>query len=584
MLLFLICLGCLQSGPNDSNAKGELQKMFLEYIRRDVDFQPLLGTRLGDHRHSGKLESVSAQSLAALKEFHQQTLSRLEILRKSEREWSLADRVDLDTWINHERRWLWVHEILQPMHTDPRIYNELISDSTFLLISQTTLPRNVALNSVLQRAREVPRIVREAKEILLAPGKPRPARVVVETAIRQNLGSIAWYRKGLMDQVGKDGPQDELAAACSQAVVALEDYQVFLNREVLPAATGDWRLGKEKYDQKLAFELESSLGRVEVALAANREFNRVVSEMDVISRKLWPTLFSEKPIPDHRSSKKIIKDVLAFISRDTVPVGELVAEAKRASIDLKSFIRERGILDLPHPDRCDILEMPEFQRGNSVAYLNNAPPLDENARSIYAISPPPSDWDARRVDTFLQEYNRQMMRILTLHEAYPGHYVQLEYANRNSSIVRKVLSSGVFIEGWAVHMEQVLLDEGFSRDDLRLKLLQLKWYLRAVGNALLDQGMHCDGWTDQKALQFLVDDCFQNEAEAIGKITRAKQTSCQLSTYFVGRMAFHELRQNTQRRLGKQFDLKRYHHAVLELGSVPVKHLPELLRAKMPKE
>jgi len=225
--------------------------------------------------------------------------------------------------------------------------------------------------------------------------------------------------------------------------------------------------------------------------------------------------------------------------------------------------------------------MPEFQRGNSVAYLNNAPPLDFEARSVYAISPPPKDWDARRVESFLDEYNHRMMQILTLHEAYPGHYVQLEYANRNPSLVRRIFASGVYIEGWAVHMEQVMLDEGYGDDDLGLRLLQLKWYLRAVANAILDNNMHSGDWNETQALRFMVDKAFQSEGEALGKVVRSKQSPCQLSTYFVGRTAMHRLRQKVQTAQGDKFALLPYHQAVLEVGAVPVRFLPQLVEARL---
>lgn len=563
----------------------EVQQMFKDYIRQDVDLQPFWGTRLGDHRHASRLESLDPKAVAVRRQFHKETLVKLEELGKSSAGWSLAARVDLETWINHEKRWLWNFDFLQHLHTDPRVYNEYISDSTFLLVTQTTLSSEVIGHACLMRTKEIPRIVREAKNNLLAPGKPRPAKVVVETAIKQNLGSIAWYRNGLASQIGNHCPKEELAAACRDAVTALQEYQKFLQAELLPQATGEWRLGRERFATKLGLDLESPMTAEDVSKAAKAEFARVLAEMAEISVKLWPSLHDTEPANPAFSALsrvEMIRKVIEKVSKDKVAVDGLVAEALKASKELKDFIQQKKILDLPMPDRCDILVMPEFQRGNSVAYLNNAPPLDKDARSVYAISPPPADWDSRRVDTFLQEYNRRMMKILTLHEAYPGHYVQLEYGNRNPSLVRKVLSSGVYIEGWAVHMEQVLLDEGFGGGDPALKLLQLKWYLRAVGNALLDQGMHCDGWSDDRALRFLVDECFQSEAEAVGKIIRSKQSSCQLSTYFVGRMAMHQLRESTQKRLGNRFDLRRYHHAVLDLGAVPVRRLPELIMESLP--
>jgi uncharacterized protein (DUF885 family) len=218
-----------------------------------------------------------------------------------------------------------------------------------------------------------------------------------------------------------------------------------------------------------------------------------------------------------------------------------------------------------------------------VAYLNQAPPLDAKANSVYAVSPPPREWDARKVESYLQEYNRHMLQILTIHEGFPGHYVQLEYSNRHPSLIRRVLFSGVFAEGWAVYTEQMMLDQGYGKGDLALRLNQLKFYLRAVANTILDHKMHCTGLSDDEALKFLTERVYQSEGEALGKIVRAKLSSCQLSTYFVGRMAFYRLRQEVETEQGDKFDLGRYHEAVLDHGTLPVKYLPELVRERLAK-
>ena len=170
-----------------------------------------------------------------------------------------------------------------------------------------------------------------------------------------------------------------------------------------------------------------------------------------------------------------------------------------------------------------------------------------------------------------------MLQILTIHEAYPGHYVQLEYANRNPSLIRRVFGSGTYIEGWAVYGEITMLNDGYGDGSLPLRLMQLKFYLRAVANSILDYKMHCTELSDEEAMKFLVEDAFQSEGEAKLKLIRAKQSSVQLSTYFVGRMAHYRLHQQIERELENKFDLARYHEAVLEQGSVPVKYLPELV-------
>jgi uncharacterized protein (DUF885 family) len=200
---------------------------------------------------------------------------------------------------------------------------------------------------------------------------------------------------------------------------------------------------------------------------------------------------------------------------------------------------------------------------------------------MYAISPPASDWSVKQTQSLLEEYNRHMLQILTIHEGYPGHYVQLEYSARVPSLIRRVLGSGVYIEGWAVYTEQMMLDQGYGKGDLALRLNQLKFYLRAVANAILDHKLHCSNMSDEEAIKLMTEGAFQSEEEARQKLIRAKQSSTQLSTYFVGRMAHVRLREQMQRELGDKFSLAKYHEAVLNEGSVPVKYLPELVRARL---
>jgi uncharacterized protein (DUF885 family) len=347
-------------------------------------------------------------------------------------------------------------------------------------------------------------------------------------------------------------------------------------------ATGEWRIGKKKFERKLDLVLDAGMTAAEVLRDAQAEYERVQREMYVVSRQLWSRYFPSTPLPpdDVEGRHATVTRVVAAVSQEHGKPEQLLADA-RATVDrIKKFIVERDILRLPQPDLCQVIEMPEFRRGNSLAYLDSAPPLDPKTASIYAVSPPPSDWDAGRVKSFLEEYNQHMLQILTIHEAYPGHYVQLEYANRNPSLIRRLLGSGVFAEGWAVYTEQTMLDQGYGDGDLRLRLMQLKFYLRAVVNAILDHKMHCQNMSDDEAMKLMVKGAFQSEGEARLKVIRSKQSSTQLSTYFVGRMAHYRLRQQVQRDLADKFELGRFHEAVIEQGSVPVKYLPELVRTK----
>jgi uncharacterized protein (DUF885 family) len=584
---FLISVASIMiySTPADGLAADDedarLAAFFKEYLDQSFPMRPMDATRLGDHRFDHLLDELSPAARAGWKKHWQETLNDLP-KRIDYKHLSQGGQIDYEIWKHDLERTLWLAENTRPFEEDARIYNEYISDSLYLLLAQSSLPKPTAIQSCVARMAFIPNVVEAAKVSL-----ENPPRVFVETAIRQNRGAIAFYEHGLFELAGENPQTSELAPAARKIVPVLKEYQRFLEQDLLPRAKGEWRLGKARFYRKLELELDAGLTAGEVLKEAETEFARVEREMYVMARQLWSRVFPKKPLPpdDSEGRRSTITLILNTLNQEHGTPESLVNDAHHMVEQIKAFIADRDILRLPNPDHCKVIEMPEFQRGNSVAFLNPAPPLDPRASSIYAVSPPPKDWDARRVASYLEEYNRHMIQILTIHEAYPGHYVQLEYSNHNPSLIRRVLYSGVFAEGWAVYTEQMMLDQGYGDGDLALRLNQLKFYLRAVANTILDHKMHCEGMTDEEAQKFLMERVFQSEGEAVGKVIRAKQSSCQLSTYFVGRTAFYRLRQQIERELGAQFDLGRFHEAVLDHGTLPVKYLPELVheRLKQPR-
>jgi len=571
----LVLASAWSARGEDADAK--LTAFFQQYLEGVFRQRPLDATRLGDHRFDHLLDDLSPQARAGWIEQTRKTLD--ELPRRVDAEKLSPDgKTDFEILRHELTRSIWLATHTHPFEEDPRVYNEYTSDSVYLLLTQSTLPKETNLANAMARMKRIPAVVAAARESLR-----NPPRVVTETAIRQNRGAIGFYEREIFDVVDATSRSDALRAAAAPVVACLREYQDFLERELLPRAQGDWRLGKERFARKLELELDAGLSDEQVLAQAEAEFARVEQEMYVIARQLWSRHVPGKPLPpdDEAGRRATIAEVLAAVAQEHGRPEDLTRDARDTVARIKDFIRRGDILRLPDPDRCRVIEMPEFQRGNSTAYLNSAPPLDAEAASVYAVSPPPKDWDAQRVKSLLEEYNRHMLQILTIHEAYPGHYVQLEYANRHPSLIRRVLGSGVYIEGWAVYTEQMMLDQGYGQGDLALRLTQLKFYLRAVANAILDHKMHCTAMTDDEALELLMKRSYQSEGEARLKIIRARQSSCQLSTYFVGRMAMYRLRQETQRRLGEKFDLGRYHEAVLALGAVPVKLIPALVRERL---
>jgi hypothetical protein len=555
----------------------KLNTFFKNYLDEYLRQQPLQATSLGDHRFDSRLDDISKTARDGWLAFARQMdeeLPRQVDYRKLSRD----SQIDFEIFQHNLQTQIWETENFHPFETDPRTYGNYLSDSVYLLLSHSTLPKETNIANGIIRLAQMPSIVGEAEKTLTNPPKP-----ILETAILQNRGAIEFYENGIFQFAGDTPQLDRLKTAAASVVTLLREYQKFLEGPLMLRATGDWRIGKEKFDKKFEMETEAGITAEQNLADAEAEFTRVRRDMYDVARQLWCQYFPREPLPpdDADGERETVMKVVDAVDQAHGKPEDLVNDARATVANIKEFIRKKDYVQLPDPDLCRVIEMPEFRRGNSLAYLDNAPPLDPDANSYYAVSPPPSDWDAQRVKSFLEEYNHYMLQILTIHEAYPGHYVQLAHAARASSLIRRVYQSGVYVEGWAVYGEMTMLNEGYGDGDLRLRLMQLKFYLRAVANSILDYKMHCTQMTDAEALKFMTEDAFQSEGEARLKLIRAKQSSVQLSTYFVGRMAHYRLHQQIEREMGDKFSLAAYHNAVIAPGSIPVKYLPELVRARL---
>ncbi len=559
-----------QPKPEDTR----LANYFQSYLEQEFLRHPVYATQQGNHEYDDQMDDLSPQARAKDVETARRVLADLP-QQVDYAKLSRDGQIDFEILRHSLEYALWSAAHDNRFEYDPRVYGEYISDSVFTQLAQSSLPRARNVENAAKRIRHIPKVVAAAKA-----GLKNPPKVLTEIAIKRNLGAIGFYESEIFTIAGEKPGSEPLATPCKEAVKALKDYQQWLETELLPRSAGEWRLGKDRFDKKLELELDAGLGAEEVLKIAEAEADRVEREMYTLAKQLWAKLFPTKPLPpdDLAGRRAVIRGVMDELGKEHGKPEAIVEDARKTVEKIKAFIRAKKIVTLPDPDTCRVVEMPEFQRGFSVAYLNPAPPLDPKADSLYAVAPPPREWSPQRVETFLREYNSAMLQVLTIHEAYPGHYVQLAYSNRCPSLVRKVLWSGSFAEGWAVYTEQMMLDEGYGGGDLSLRLHQLKFYQRAVINAILDHKMHCTAMTDEEAKALLIDRGFQTEAEAVGKIARAKQSSTQLSTYFVGRTAFYRLRQSVQRARGDAFDLGQFHEQVLGHGTLPVKYLPELVK------
>src|SRR5262249_27873965 len=321
-------------------------------------------TRLGDHRFDHLLDDVSAKARSAWKERTAKTLTDLprEINKKK---LSRAAQIDFEILQHHLTRELWLAENTNPFENDPRIYNDYITESVYLLLTQSTLPKVDNIKNCRLRMVQVPRVVEAARANL-----KNPPKVFVQTAIRQNRGAIAFYEQGVFELAGETPQVSTFRDEAKKIIAVLKDYQKFLEEDLLPRAKGEWRIGKEKFVKKLELELDAGIGAQEVLREAEAEMDRVEAEMYVIARQLWSQICPKKALPadDIDGKRHTIRQVLDVVSKEHGKPEDLVKDAIRAADKIKDFIKRKDILRLPEPDRCRIIEMPEFQRGNTIAF------------------------------------------------------------------------------------------------------------------------------------------------------------------------------------------------------------------------
>ena len=576
--LFLLLQACCfaADGPSDAAMDKTFEELGQRYVREFPALSPVAATQLGDHRFDSRLDDVSPAARAKSAAFYRKFQAELAAIVPSKI--SRAHQVDYALLEQNLRADLWRLERLQEWAWNPLVYTELTGSAVYGLMAREFAPLPKRLGHVADRLEQFPRLLEQVRSTLDARRVPA---IHAETAVKQNRGASSILENMVEPHLAvlNDSDRARLTRAIAVAREAIETHQTWLEKELLPQAAGDFRLGPRLFDEKLGFTLQTPLTRDEIRDRARNDLDRVRDEMyrtalDVYRKKHPYTQFPDDPPREYRQA--IIRAGLEMAATDA-PQPDAVVDTAKASLETATeFVRRKDLITLPG-DPLDIIIMPEFQRGVSTAYCDSPGPLDVGQKTFYAVAPLPSDWSPAQITSFLREYNNRSIHNLTVHEAMPGHFVQLAWANRYPSTLRAVLSSGVFIEGWACYTERMMVDEGYLDGDPLMRLVSLKWYLRTIANALIDQAIHVDGMRREDAMQIMIEDTFQEEREAAGKWIRAQLTSTQLSTYFVGLQEHRDLRHETETAWGKDFVLKKYHDKVVSFGSPPVQFVRALL-------
>lgn len=557
-----------------------------QFMKESLALSPTNASAAGYHVHldpnTGKkieldavLDDMSLESIAQQRALYANWRERL----RNETPPSALDAEDAADWqLIDDQIGLNLLEFdkIQSYRHNPTVVIETIGNALFLPLTQTYAPHDVRVGHVLSRTRQIPRLLAQVKTYL-TDADP----VWVSAAIDENAGNVDLIENTLAKEISAGSPlktqYDEVAP---HAISALNEFSHWLQGDLGKRSSKlTWRLGKELYDQKFKLVMETPVTPEEVLSDAEQDMKSVRAEMLQIAipmhAQMYPDHSDHADLSKHARQNLIIEEVLHKISDDHPRRDQLQQTIEADLAGITQFIRDKKIVSLSARDNLKVIPTPPFERESfSVAGFHSAPPLEPQAEAQYWVTPIDPKMPEAKVESKLREYNNFTLQWLSIHEALPGHYVQFEHLNNiqpeRRRLLRSLYANGAYVEGWAEYIAQVMMDEGFLNNDLRFRMIMRKIRLRVISNAILDIKMHTIEMTDQQAMDLMVKDSFQTQAEAEGKLQRAKLTSTQLPTYYVGIREWFELRKKHQAAAGRNFDLLKFHDLVLDEGPVPV--------------
>jgi hypothetical protein len=552
------------------------------------DHAPVEGTRLGIAERDAELPDLAPSALAARSRDHAVLAAEVEVARAAvpdaptgpDRE-AAGDLALLADELEYRRFLLDV----RPRYVlDPLAALDTVSAGVHEHLRRTDLPledQRRRVEAAASRARRVPVLLEQAGSLLASSPAPH-----LEVALDRLPGLIELVREVLPRRAEALGCDVTHARDAGEvAAEGLEAYGALLD-ELRDEPAAPWRLGPEDHEITLRAALGTAMDPTEIERRARAWLDEVREEMVELATSTWSRRFPGEPVP--ASPDERIVRVLAHVADHAVRRDELVPEARRAVDEARAFALEVGFTDVPPAERLAVTEVPPYLRGIAVAFITQAPPLEPDTGCTYYLSPVPDSWDDDLARSFLREYNPAQLRSLAIHEGYPGHFVQLEHASQHPRLARRLLTRPAFAEGWAVYVEREVVTAGFGRngtsavdaDDYRIT--QRKLELRIAANALLDVGLHAGDLDDAGALELLTCTAFQERAEAEGKLVRAKVTSGQLCSYFVGGEELGDLRREVEATAGPGFDVRAFHDGVLSHGTPTVSVVRDALRDGAP--
>lgn len=569
-LFFLGCKKDASIGPQEGRDDGAFSVYENNFLEGLWKLNPDWATSVGFHKYDSLLlvpDDKSRDKMVNYAKLQLDSLSRFDITTLNE-----ANKIDYQVMQNEMQKAEWSIQQLKAYQWDPSSYN--VTGTFAYILNEHYAPLAKRLRNFYEKMGNIPAYYKEAEKQL-----KNPVAELTELGVEQNTGGLSVFEKDYEDSLKRSNiPPAEQKQMIDKAHASAEVIKGYA--EWLKALKNDhprtFRLGKELYDAKFKYEIQSESSPQQIYNAAMERKKSIHHEMAQISKKLWPKYFGTKPMP--ADSLALIASVIDTISSNHVTPGDFQSAIENILPKLTSFVRAKNLVTLDPTKPLIVRKEPGYMAGVAGASMSSPGPYDKDGNSYFNVGSL-AGWPAEKAESYLREYNHYTMQILCMHEAIPGHYVQLVYANKAPSLIKSVFGNTAMIEGWAVYSEEMMLDNGYS-DEPEMKLMWYKWHLRSVCNAILDYKVHNENMSKQDAIKLLMQEAFQQEAEADGKWRRLTETSVQLESYFTGYKEIMDLRDAYKKKMGDKYKLKDFNEKFLSYGSAPVRYIKEAMLAK----
>jgi uncharacterized protein (DUF885 family) len=557
--LITFLLGC--SREPEQPEPSAMSSFVDDYFNAVFEWNPSAGTDVGLHQYDSQFEYFSAAAfhtrIQKLKDFE----VRINALDRSRL--SADESIDADLIAGQIRADLLDLETLQVWRQNPMMYVSLPGGSIDSLIKRNFAPPAERLRSVIARLKQVPALMNAMRENI-----DNPPREFSALALRIADGSVDFF-KTTITQWGTEAAGNDAALlkdfdeAVSTAASSLAEAATWLEKTLLPKSTGQYAIGPENFSKKLAYEEWVDTPLDELLSIGEANLERDYKAFIETARQIDPS--------------KPARAVMQDLSNDHPTESGLIPDAKKTVEGLIQFLRDKKIVTIASEVRPTIMETPPYARAGTFASMDTPGPYEINAtEAFYYVTPPEQDWDAKHKEEHLRLFNAPVMDVITIHEAYPGHYIQFLNAKQFPTKARKLIACGTNAEGWAHYTEQMMIEEGFGNGDPKLRLAQLQEALLRDARYVVGIKLHTAGWTVEQGAKFFEEKAFQEPANAYEESRRGAYNPTYLY-YTLGKLQIYKLREDYRKAKGAGYSLQAFHDDFVRQGSIPIKAIRHIL-------